>query len=58
MLVQPLDADAAATVEIGQDAAWRTFTKGLTPQEAKESARIEGDGRLAEQVLRTVSIIA
>jgi uncharacterized protein (TIGR03083 family) len=57
-LVQPLDADAAATVEIGQDAAWRTFTKGLTPQEAKESARIEGDGRLAEQVLRTVSIIA
>ena len=58
VLVQSLDAGADATVEIGQDAAWRLFTKGLTPQEAKESARIEGDGRLAEQVLQTVSIIA
>ena len=57
-LVQPLDGDADATVEIGQDAAWRLFTKGLTPQEAKERARLEGDERLAEQVLRTVSIIA
>jgi hypothetical protein len=57
-LVQPLDADANAAVEIGQDAAWRLFTKGLTPQEAKGHARIEGDGQLAEQVLRTVSIIA
>lgn len=57
-LVQPLDADADATVEIGQDAAWRLFTKGLTPREAKSCARLEGDGRLAEQVLRTVSIIA
>jgi len=57
-LVQPLDADVNATVEIGQDAAWRLFTKGLTPQEAKGRATIEGDGRLADQVLRTVSIIA
>ncbi len=57
-LVQPLDSDADASVEIGQDAAWRLFTKGLTPREAKESARIEGDELLAEQVLRTVSIIA
>ncbi len=57
-LVQPMDADADASVEIGQDAAWRLFTKGLTPQAAKGSARLEGDGRLAEQVLQTVSIIA
>ncbi len=56
--VQPLDADADAAVEIGQDAAWRLFTKGLASLEAKEHARIEGDGRLAEQMLRTVSIIA
>lgn len=58
VLVQPLDADADAAVEIGQDVAWRLFTKGLTPQEAKASATLEGDGRLAEKVLRTVSIIA
>ncbi len=57
-LVQPLAVDADAAVEIGEDAAWRLFTKGLTPQAAKGSARLEGDGRLAEQVLRTVSIIA
>ncbi len=57
-LGQPLDHDADAAVEIGEDAAWRLFTKGLTPQEAKGLATIEGDGRLAEQVLRTVSIIA
>ncbi len=57
-LVQPLEEDADAAVEIGEDAAWRLFTKGLTPQEAKGRARLEGDGRLAERVLRTVSIIA
>ncbi len=57
-LVQPLGSDADASVEIGQDAAWRLFTKGLTPQQAKGSARLEGDGRLAERVLHTVSIIA
>lgn len=57
-LVQPLDADAAASVELDQDAAWRLFTKALTPAGARESAIISGDARLAEQVLRTVSIIA
>jgi uncharacterized protein (TIGR03083 family) len=57
-LSQPLGDEAAASVEFDQDAAWRLFTKGLTRAGARESAIISGDARLAEQVLRTVSIIA
>jgi uncharacterized protein (TIGR03083 family) len=57
-LVEPLNGDADATVEIEQDVAWRLFTKGLTPEQARAGARVSGNERLAEQVLRTVSIIA
>jgi uncharacterized protein (TIGR03083 family) len=57
-LVQPLRGAADASVEIGEDAAWRLFTKGLAFEEAKAAARLVGDERLGSQVLRTVSIIA
>jgi uncharacterized protein (TIGR03083 family) len=37
--------------------AWRLFTKGITRSEAVAKVRIEGDARLGEKVLDTVSII-
>ena len=49
---------AAATVELDQDVAWRLFTKGITKDEARRAARIDGDVALAERALETVSILA
>lgn len=57
-LVQLLEKEPTASVEIGQDVAWRLFTKGMTPEEAEPGAKLEGDRELAARVLRTVSIIA
>ena len=48
----------AAAVTIGQDAAWRVFTRGLSRREAVAASRIEGDRSLGIKVLETVSIIA
>lgn len=46
----------AAIVTMTADKAWRLFTKGLTRETVE--ARIEGDARLAEPLLRTISIVA
>jgi uncharacterized protein (TIGR03083 family) len=48
----------SARVTLPQDAAWRLFTKGITPAQARAHARLEGDPALAAQVLETVSVIA
>jgi uncharacterized protein (TIGR03083 family) len=47
-----------ATVEIDEERAWRLFTKGISKEEARQGARIEGDAALAERALDTVSILA
>ena len=47
-----------ATVELDEDRAWRLFTKGISKEEARQTARIEGDEALAERALDTVSILA
>ena len=47
-----------ATVELDEDRAWRLFTKGISKEDARKSARIEGDAALAERALDTVSILA
>ena len=47
-----------ATVELDEDSAWRLFTKGISKEEARRAARIEGDEALAERALDTVSILA
>jgi uncharacterized protein (TIGR03083 family) len=46
-----------ATVVFGQEIAWRLFTKGIDPHEARQAAHIDGDPELAEQVFATVSIL-
>jgi hypothetical protein len=48
----------AATVELDEESAWRLFTKGISKDEARRAARIEGDEALAERALDTVSILA
>ena len=43
---------------LDQDTAWRLFTKGITSEQARREAIIEGDAALAEPLLHMVSIIA
>lgn len=49
---------ATCRVQIDQDLAWRLFTKGLTPGNAKRQIQIDGFSKLGEQVLEMVSIMA
>lgn len=47
-----------AVVELPEDVAWRLFTKGITPAQAREKGALTGDSALGEKVLETVSILA
>jgi len=51
---QPADAE----VVVQQDIAWRLFTKGISPDEARSLVMITGDRQLGSRVLDMVSIIA
>jgi uncharacterized protein (TIGR03083 family) len=48
----------AAEVVVAEDAAWRLFTRGLSPQAAPEQSVLHGDRALGQRVLEMVSIIA
>jgi uncharacterized protein (TIGR03083 family) len=48
----------AARVTLDQDIAWRLFTKGISPDQARRRAQIEGDERLGASILHMVSIMA
>ena len=50
--------EAAATVEIDQDTAWRLFTRGMEPETARRRVQFAGDRALCEPFLATVSILA
>jgi uncharacterized protein (TIGR03083 family) len=50
--------EAAATVTVDGDTAWRMCTGGLSPEVVRAKARIDGDRALGDQMLRMVSIIA
>lgn len=47
-----------AEVELDAETAWRLFTRGMTRDEARSSARVQGDRRLGEAVFDMVSILA
>ena len=49
---------AAATVVMDQEDAWRLFTKGIGPDEARRRAKISGDASLASKLFETLSVIA
>ncbi|GAA3746950.1 maleylpyruvate isomerase family mycothiol-dependent enzyme [Plantactinospora mayteni] len=46
-----------ATLALDADTTWRLCTRGITPEQAAEHARIDGDERLATAALQIVSII-
>jgi uncharacterized protein (TIGR03083 family) len=49
--------DATATLALSAQVAWRVFCKGVSPGDAEQAARIDGDVALAHRVLKTISII-
>lgn len=51
-----ITADAIVTLD--ELVAWRLFTKGMSENDARDAARIDGDPTLAERVFATVSILA
>jgi len=51
-------SDAAATVTVDQDAAWRLFTKGLSSAEATKRVQIEGEKGLGLPFLRALAVMA
>jgi uncharacterized protein (TIGR03083 family) len=57
-LFQDVALQPAAVVTMDQETCWRLFTKGLSKNQARERTAIEGDQKLGEKLLETVSIIA
>jgi uncharacterized protein (TIGR03083 family) len=52
------DAGAAAKVSLDQEAAWKLFSKGLSPKEAQRRITIEGDLALGQPVLGSLAVMA
>jgi uncharacterized protein (TIGR03083 family) len=48
----------AAALELDQDLAWRLFTKGVSPSDARSRVDASGDPGLIDAALRTVAILA
>ena len=51
-------SEADARVNVDQETAWRLFTRGISPTEARKRVTLAGDKTLGRKVLDTVSIIA
>ena len=56
VLVRPVN-EWAARIVVPQEIAWRVFTKGIRRDEAEQQVRVEGDRRLALQVLNFTAIV-
>lgn len=57
-LYQGAVAEADARVQLDQDTAWRLFTKGMAPDDARHHLAIEGDERFGIQLLSLLAIMA
>lgn len=57
-LYKNVDQPPTATATIDQETCWRLFTKGITKAQARAHTPIQGDQKLGEKLLDTVSIIA
>lgn len=53
-----IELQPVTVVTMDQETCWRLFTKGMNKDQARARTTIEGDQRLGEKLLETVSIIA
>jgi uncharacterized protein (TIGR03083 family) len=58
VLYSGLCTETAARATLAQDWAWRLFTKGVSPEQARPHLAVEGDPALAAPLLDMVSIMA
>lgn len=54
----PGGASPAAVVRLPVDTAWRLWTRGLTPEAARERAQLEGQAALGAPLLKMVTVMA
>lgn len=45
-------------IALDQETAWKLFSKGLSPEQARRSIRVEGDRRLGEPVFGSLAVMA
>ncbi len=50
--------DVATYIRLNQDTAWRLFTKGLSPDEARTRILFEGDVALGSPLLNLIAVMA
>jgi hypothetical protein len=58
LLIADKNKPADCEVIINPDIAWKLFTKGITPDFARENSRINGNIKLGEQVFNMTSVMA
>ncbi|MEO3869779.1 maleylpyruvate isomerase family mycothiol-dependent enzyme [Nonomuraea sp. B12E4] len=56
--MSPADADPAALVTMDQDAFWRLATRGITVEEARDRANVDGDPALAAAATTLLAVVA
>jgi hypothetical protein len=53
-----LHPGAVSIIRMDQDLAWRLFTKGISPEEARSRVEIDGDQEIGLKILEMISIMA
>ncbi|RZJ48622.1 MAG: hypothetical protein EOO44_20580 [Flavobacterium sp.] len=56
--INSTDLKPTATLKINPNDAWLLFSKGMTPEDAKDKVEITGDKKLAEIALNIVAVMA
>ncbi|MEV5892062.1 maleylpyruvate isomerase family mycothiol-dependent enzyme [Nonomuraea fuscirosea] len=56
--MSPADADPAALVTMDQDTFWRLATRGITVEEARDRANVDGDPALTAAATTLLAVVA
>ncbi len=57
-LAKEMQSQVAAQLLIDPDTAWKLFSKGISPREAKEKTALTGQTELAEPALHMIAVMA
>ena len=57
-LTKTANASPLSTISIDPDIAWKLFSKGITPKQARDKIEITGDKKIGEIALQMVSVMA
>lgn len=58
VFIESFDTEPNATVKINPDDAWLLFSKGITPEDAKQKVEIFGNEKLGEFALNIIAVMA